>query len=56
MVHGLRYHFREAQVNMEHLENFLELRERSAEASVQSIRNRALEFVTRPDLVNSFDF
>ena len=41
---------------MEHLENFLELRERSAEASVESIRQRALEFVTRPDLVNSFDF
>lgn len=41
---------------MEHLNNFLELRERGAPASILSIKEKALEFVTHPDFISSFDF
>jgi len=41
---------------MEHLNNFLELRERGAPASIASIKEKALEFVSNPDFIASFDF
>jgi hypothetical protein len=41
---------------MNHLVNFLELRERTAPASVESIRDRAHEFTSRENLLPSFDF
>jgi hypothetical protein len=41
---------------MSHLNNFLELRERLAPASVISIREKAMEFVTHPDFISSFNF
>lgn len=41
---------------MSHLKNFLELRDRSAPASVISIREKAMEFVSHPDFISSFNF
>ena len=41
---------------MVHLNNFLELRERGAPASILSIKEKALEFVSGPDFISSFDF
>ena len=41
---------------MSHLNNFLELRERSAPASVISIREKAMEFVSHPDFISRFNF
>lgn len=40
----------------EHLNNFLELRKRGAPASISSIKEKALEFISHPDFISSFDF
>ena len=41
---------------MEHLNNFLELRGRSAPASINSIKKLAVDFTTKPDYISNFDF
>lgn len=41
---------------MEHLNNFLELRQREAPASIASIKEKALEFISHPDFISNFDF
>lgn len=41
---------------MEHLNNFLELRSRSAPASINSIKKIAKDFTTKPDYISNFDF
>jgi hypothetical protein len=41
---------------LNHLENFLELRDRKASGSVSSIKNLATEFVTNPEFISGFKF
>jgi len=48
--------FRERETNLNHLENFLELRGRNAAGSVQSIEELAREFAADPRFISGFDF